>query len=622
MNTRKLYNGTRRNLLIAMDVGTTYSGASYCLLDPGFVPEIQTVTRFPAREHVGGDAKIPSIIYYGQDGSIKAVGAEATQEGILEKAEDEDWVPAKWFKLHLRPNDKDGDTVDQAIPPLPLNKSAVTVFSDFLRYLFQCTKDFIVQSGPNGASVWESVEDKIQFILSHPNGWEGAQQSQMRRAAILAGLITDSQEDHGRVQFVTEGEASLHYCLNNGCVTPGRGVVIVDAGGGTVDLSSYEPEDSESDTENKISFREMTRPQCHFTGSIFVKDKARQYLQNKLADSRFLEDIDHICECFDKTTKLTFKNTNEPAFIRFGRARDRDLDVGIKSGQMKLSGEVVAKFFEPSIHSIMNAVIEQQKSSANNVDVVFLVGGFAANDYLYRTLTEFFKPTGLNLYRPQNYSNKAVADGAVSFYLDHFVTSRIARWHYGARMYENFDASDPEHVLREQTSYVDSATDRRIIPNLFDTILSKNTRVAETTEFRKRYFRRYKNLPHFKRNPMTASILCYRGEQQIPKWIDDDADNYLVLCRIKTDVQIPAICLSNQITGKIYHEISYSIILSFGLDGNHNSNVSTEVSPWSTAYALGSGSGIWLPLLGLMHCHLPLPSGGVEPRASWGQALG
>ncbi|THU88822.1 hypothetical protein K435DRAFT_830475 [Dendrothele bispora CBS 962.96] len=566
MNPRKPYDGTRRNLLIAMDVGTTYSGASYCLLDPGVVPEIQTVTRFPAREHVGGDAKIPSIIYYGQDGSVKAVGAEATQEGILEKAEDEDWVPSKWFKLHLRPNDKDEDTVDQAIPPLPPNKSAVIVFSDFLRYLFQCTKDFIIQSTPYGVSVWESVEDNIQFMLSHPNGWEGAQQSQMRRAAILAGLITGSKEDHGRVQFVTEGEASLHYCLNNGCVTPGRGVVIVDAGGGTVDLSSYEPEDSKSDTENKIiSFKEMTRPQCYFTGSIFVKDKARQYLQNKLTDSHFLDDIDHICECFDKTTKVTFKNANEPAFIKFGRTKDKDLDVGIKSGQMRLSGKDVAKFFEPSIQSIMNAIISQQKSCANKVDVVFLVGGFAANDYLFKTLTEFLKPTGLNLCRPQNYSNKAVADGALSFYLDHFVTSRIARWCYGTMVDVPFDASDPEHVLRKHTCVIKSTTDRRMIPGLFDTILLKNTSVAETTEFRRAYLYYQTESQIWKRSPRIVKIYCYRGTQQTPKWFNEDFDNYIALCDVEIDVQVPAQVNRNFLTGKTYYKLEFSVILSFGL---------------------------------------------------------
>ncbi len=63
--------------------------------------------------------------------------------------------------------------------------------------------------------MWNSVEDDINFILSHPNGWEGRQQSEMRNAAISAGLVKNEAEALDRVSFVTEGEASLHYCLNN-----------------------------------------------------------------------------------------------------------------------------------------------------------------------------------------------------------------------------------------------------------------------------------------------------------------------------------------------------------------------------------------------------------------------
>lgn len=51
------------------------------------------------------------------------------------------------------------------------------------------------------------------FILCHPNGWKGAQQGRMREAAIKAGLVPDTKEGRNRVQFVTEGEASLHYCI-------------------------------------------------------------------------------------------------------------------------------------------------------------------------------------------------------------------------------------------------------------------------------------------------------------------------------------------------------------------------------------------------------------------------
>ena len=56
----------------------------------------------------------------------------------------------------------------------------------------------------------------MQFVLSHPNGWEGAQQAKMRRAAIQGGLIPDTDEGRSRIRFVTEGEASLHACVLNG----------------------------------------------------------------------------------------------------------------------------------------------------------------------------------------------------------------------------------------------------------------------------------------------------------------------------------------------------------------------------------------------------------------------
>lgn len=52
--------------------------------------------RFPAQEQVGGDAKIPSIIYYDGAGTVRATGAEALQEGTIEMADDEGWTKAEW----------------------------------------------------------------------------------------------------------------------------------------------------------------------------------------------------------------------------------------------------------------------------------------------------------------------------------------------------------------------------------------------------------------------------------------------------------------------------------------------------------------------------------------------
>ena len=90
------------------------------------------------------------------------------------------------------------------------------VFADFFRYLLECASSYIQDTHDNGAGLWSSVQNQIDFVLSHPNGWEGTQQSEMRRAAVLAGLIPNTTAGHGRLSFVTEGEASLYFSIQSG----------------------------------------------------------------------------------------------------------------------------------------------------------------------------------------------------------------------------------------------------------------------------------------------------------------------------------------------------------------------------------------------------------------------
>ena len=92
----------------------------------------------------------------------------------------------------------------------------VDVLGDFLRYLLECASSYIQDTHVNGRDLWNSVKSHIEFVFSHPNGWEGTQLSEMRRAAVLAGLIPDNESGHARLSFVTEGEASLHFSVQNG----------------------------------------------------------------------------------------------------------------------------------------------------------------------------------------------------------------------------------------------------------------------------------------------------------------------------------------------------------------------------------------------------------------------
>ena len=71
-----------------------------------------------------------------------------------------------------------------------------------------------------------------------------------------------------------------------------------------------------------------------------------------------------------------------------------------------------------------------------------------------------------------SHRNKAVAIGAVSYYIDHFVTARISKFTYGVPCHLPYDSSDPELVRRFDKSFLDAAEGRRV-PGAFRTMLTR-----------------------------------------------------------------------------------------------------------------------------------------------------
>jgi len=76
-----------------------------------------------------------------------------------------------------------------------------------------------------------------------------------------------------------------------------------------------------------------------------------------------------IVGCFDETTKLRFRNSNEPQYIKFGGAGDNDQNCNIRFGQLNLLGSDVAKFFEPSVKCIVKGVLGQCKVAHKPISV-------------------------------------------------------------------------------------------------------------------------------------------------------------------------------------------------------------------------------------------------------------
>ena len=152
-----------------------------------------------------------------------------------------------------------------------------------------------------------------------------------------------------------------------------QGIAIIDAGGGTIDISVYSVRVSSPTVS--VTVKEIVPAECKFLyyligthksnaislgclqGSIFVTLRAQQFLQSasfiihsyifhqsqpsgKLVDSAYgaPEVVKQIADAFDKTTKLGFHHAGDPQYIRFGTIRDKDPVHNIRAGQLKIPG--------------------------------------------------------------------------------------------------------------------------------------------------------------------------------------------------------------------------------------------------------------------------------------------
>jgi hypothetical protein len=129
-----------------------------------------------------------------------------------------------------------------------------------MRYLYDHTRQFFADSMPNGENIWNRLESRITFIFCHPNGWDVSQQSFLSQSAIESGVISE-QDTENRVEFVTEGEASVHYAV---AYTPSMSwlkvnqkFMVVDAGGSTIDSNLYLCKST-----NPLRLQEVQRSEC------------------------------------------------------------------------------------------------------------------------------------------------------------------------------------------------------------------------------------------------------------------------------------------------------------------------------------------------------------------------
>ncbi|CAG7852393.1 SubName: Full=Uncharacterized protein {ECO:0000313/EMBL:CCA74286.1} [Serendipita indica DSM 11827] len=470
-----VYSGNE-TLVVAMDLGTTHTGASFTYLYPGEKPKVHLVTLWPGQPEASGAAKIPTFVAYRGTTAVTC-GQEAD-----EYLEDDEYVVARWFKLHLHPESmKQADEPPRygsssnfssrlEIPPLPRGVTIQTVYVDFMKYLFSHTKTYFEQRMTNGESIWRRLRDRMEIVLATPNGWDITQQTFLRRAAIVAGLVTDANADT-LLKFVTEGEASVHYVMayspTRSWLSKGSTFLVIDAGGSTVDSTLYECKA----VEPHVELQEVCASECVQAGGVFVDRAAKRMLEDKLRASKFNdpESIRDMVKAFEAKTKRLFDGNQTSNIVQFGGNKDTDKDFSILKGKLTLTKNEVAQCFDGAIAAIVESC--QRLLQTHRVEHILLVGGFGESPYLRRRLDETFAKQNIRVVTVEQPSRKAAAEGSTIWYIKRQVKARAARFTLGT--ISSTAVHRAEHLERISKAFVDS-DGLLTVRNTFTTLVKKD----------------------------------------------------------------------------------------------------------------------------------------------------
>jgi len=170
----------------------------------------------------------------------------------------------------------------------------------------------------------------------------------------------------------------------------------------------------------------------------------------------------------------------------------------------------------------------------------------------------------INICRPDSHVNKAVADGAISYHIDHLVSSRVAKLTYGTECSVPYNTSDSEHRARHKNMYR-GPSGQLALPNAFASILTRGTRVAEEQEFQETFAVRRST--QVSCNSLDIAIVSYRGSLEQPIWMDSERDQFSTLCTVQADTSKLAKLLSpkRSADGALYYALEIKVILLFGL---------------------------------------------------------
>ncbi|KAF8311659.1 uncharacterized protein EI90DRAFT_2953365 [Cantharellus anzutake] len=552
-------------IILGLDIGTTFSGVSFAYLFPEGPQAVMRVNAWPGQEAHSGDSKIPTQIWYDKNKKATAFGAEALSAETQDEAEDSGWSLARHFKLHLHPKAMK-EMHNLTLDPLPEGVPLSTIYRDFFGYLIKHTQDAFEDCVLDGARVWEMLFPSADVVIAHPNGWGLREQEFMHEAAVAANIVPQSQP-RTRIFFVTEGEASVHYCMFYANIAPQLKLNFV-IGGSTVDTTTY----SVSQVHPRLQLHEVKPSACILAGGVFVNIAAEEYFHRVFSnpEANILPDetrdlVRNAVDAFEMTVKKAFNDITSKGSLNLGTSRYNNPAVGVKRGRMTLDGTTTGTFFQPVVNQIVDSLKEQM--SGVNCKHILVVGGFGENRFLRETLKKTFGSRDCQVVTANDSTSKAVSDGVVIFHAVSLVTARACRFDYGISKSVLYNPEDPQHSKRTPHYSNDG---KEWTHSVWQPLVRRGDVYQSNDGVERPYYRTYEvispNLTHF-----TAAVFAYTllNGQEEPYYVKDADGNPAPgmerVCTISADLSRLSGALKERqgVKGK-YWEVKYNIGIKFG----------------------------------------------------------
>jgi hypothetical protein len=465
-------------VVAAIDFGTHGTGYAWIEVIPANRDASQRKPNFRDRWS-GSNRHYPknlSALLLGPSGEVVEWGHDAEREWheLSTTGRHHGYTYVSDFKMALKPDSYRGMT-PPGVGARTINSpaDAFPLVVEYLRRMYAVALEEILKSG--------YLEDQIRWCVTIPAIWDDQEKQLMRDAAEAAGM----PKDPDRLLLAIEPEvAALHCQIHLARVlgsqddrlditADGRRFMVVDCGGGTVDITSYRVDRGGGDKPRLVQI-------ARATGGKLGSEYINQAFIDQVLESRFggpdviarireecphaLGELVNAWESYKVTAQARLGPNAEPIFDRPvylvipGEIRDMlDDDVRerlstLTSGSANrlavLPDECRALFDSVAVNIV--ELVEEQLAEIQAKDGppagperLLMVGGLSGSSYLQLRLQQHF--AGKSTLMVPTEPAGAVLFGAVHYGYDpSMIRSRLARYTYGSGMVVAFRPSvDP-----------------------------------------------------------------------------------------------------------------------------------------------------------------------------------